>query len=134
MGGYTALHYILHDPTWTRFEPDWVNAAGLPLRLMTALSWHWEQLSILMLPVLYYRMTSLRGGRLRRWINRWDWRIPWALVGVGMHAGILVLMNVGPFSWISMAYYVTLWSGSEWDRALRRLYETTKTPRAAEQR
>ncbi len=134
MGGYTALHYVLHDPTWTRFEPSWVNAVELPLRFMTALSWHWEQLSILMLPVLYYRMTKLRGGRLRRWLNRWDLRVPWVLVGIGMHAGILVLMNVGPFSWISMSYYVTLWSGSEWDRALRRLFETTKAPRVAEQR
>lgn len=121
MGGYTALHYVMYDPTWTRFAPDWVNSVGPLLRIATAVTWHWEQLSILMLPVLYYRLTRYRSGRLREWLNRWDLRIPWAVVGIGMHAGILLLMNVGPFSWISMSYYVLLWSGSELERGVRRI-------------
>ncbi len=130
MGGYTALHYVLHDPTWTRFPPDWVAAAGPLLRVMTAVTWHWEQLSFLMLPLLYFRLTKHRAGRVRAWCNRWDWRVPWALIGVGMHVGILLLMNVGPFSWISMSYYVTLWSGGELDRLLTQVRSaaTTTTP------
>lgn len=121
MGGYTALHYVMYDPTWTRYAPTWVSTADPLLRVATAVSWHWEQLSILMLVVLYYRATRHRPGVLRAWLNRWDLRVPWALTGVGMHCGILLLMNVGPFSWISMSYYVLLWSGGELDRAFGRL-------------
>jgi hypothetical protein len=115
MGGYTALQFVLYDPTWTLWPPTWVAALSPLLRLATALSWHWEQSSLLLLVVLYARRTRARGGRWRAWLNRWDLRIPWALVGVTMHVGILCVLNVGPFSWISLSYYVTLWSGDELD-------------------
>jgi hypothetical protein len=115
MGGYTALEFVLYDPTWTLWPPTWVLALSPVLRLGTALSWHWEQSSLLLLLVLHARRTRAGGGRFRTWLNRWDLRIAWASVGVFMHVGILCLLNVGPFSWISLSYYVTLWSGNELD-------------------
>ncbi len=120
MGGYTALHYVLIDPTWTRFDSEWVPVVTPLLRVGTAVTWHWEQASIVMLLVLYFRAT--RGsGRVRRWLTRFDLRIAWAVVGVALHVGILALLNVGPFSWISLAYYVALWSGGELRRGAARL-------------
>jgi hypothetical protein len=35
-----------------------------------------------------------------------------------MHVGIFALMEVGPFSWISMSLYISLFSGDEWARVL----------------
>jgi hypothetical protein len=120
-GGYRALEYVLYDPTWARWVPSWVPALSPLLRVATALSWHWEQTAFLLLPILYFRRTSDRGGRFRNWFNRWDLRAAWAVTGVVMHLGILLVLNVGPFSWVSLSYYVTLWSGNELDIAWRRL-------------
>jgi hypothetical protein len=119
MGGYTALYYVLHDPTWLRFDAEtrWVPVPLL--RLGTAISWHWEQLTMLLLPVFYFRATPGRPGKLRALFNRWDLRLPWAAVGVALHLGILTLIDVGPFSFISLAYYVNLFAPDEVERAAR---------------
>ena len=70
--------------------------------------WWWEVLAPLLLVVYWARHTAARGGRVRRALNRFDLRIPWAAIGISLHLGILVLINVGPFSWISLAYYLCL--------------------------
>jgi hypothetical protein len=119
MGGYTALYYVLHDPTWLRFDAE---AHWLPvplLRLATAISWHWEQLTILLLPTFYFRATRGQPGKLRAAFNRWDLRLPWAVIGVALHLGIFALIDVGPFSFISLAYYVNLFTPGELERAAR---------------
>lgn len=125
MGGYTALHYVLSDPTWLRWDlgtAPWSVTAVL--RFATAVTWHWEQLSLLLLLHWYYRATDATSPRWLRWLFvRWDLRYPWALVGIVMHVGILVLLDVGPFSLVSLAYYVNLWSPTEWHR----VYTWTRT-------
>lgn len=116
-GGYTALYWVMQDPTWMRFDGAFAAWISPLLRVATALTWHWEQLSILLLLWFYYRTTREKGGRMRRWVLKRDWRIGWALVGLGLHIGILILMNVGPFSWVSLSFYVLLWRPSEWAQA-----------------
>jgi hypothetical protein len=125
-GGYTALEVVFHDPTWTRWPPTWVGTFAPLLKLGTALSWHWEQTAMLMPLVLYFRRTRERGGRLRSWLNRWDLRLAWVTVGVTMHLGVLVFLDVGPFSWVTLSYYFTLWTGSELDAAFRRYSPTPR--------
>ncbi len=113
MGGYTALYYVLHDPTWLRSE-QLARSVPLPLlRLGTAVTWHWEQLTCLLLLVFYFRATRERPGRLRAAFNRWDLRLPWACIGLSLHLGILMLIDVGPFSFVSLAYYVNLFTPEE---------------------
>lgn len=129
MGGYTALHYILNDPTWLRWDLGtlpWIW--GPLLRLATAVSWHWEQLSLLLLLHWYYRVSPLpkeardaKPGVLRWVFTRWDLRYPWALVGLVLHASILALFDVGPFSLVSLAFYVNLWAPREWHALYARL-------------
>jgi hypothetical protein len=53
-----------------------------------------------------------------------------AVFGVGMHLGIEALMNVGPFSFISMSYYLALLWPSEARAALDRLTRAV-SPKAA---
>lgn len=107
-GDYSALYWVFAEPTWRRFDMAW-TASVFPLtQLATAVTWWWEVLSPLMLVVYWARYTADRGGRVRRALNRFDLRKPWALVGIGLHLGILVLLNVGPFSPISLSYYLCL--------------------------
>lgn len=124
MGGYTALHYVLNDPTWLRWELGtlpWL--LGPVLRVSTAITWHWEQLSLLLLLHWFFRWRApdARPSWLSRVFVRWDLRYPWAAIGVALHAGILLLFDVGPFSLVSLAYYVNMWSPAEWQRFYRTL-------------
>jgi hypothetical protein len=107
-GDYSALYWVFQEPTWRRFDMDWTASVFPITQLGTAVTWWWEVLAPLMLVVYWARYTAERGGRVRRLLNRFDLRKPWAAVGVGLHLGILVLLNVGPFSPISLAYYLCL--------------------------
>jgi hypothetical protein len=114
LGGYSALYWVLQDPNWQRADWSALAAWLYPLtQLATALTWHWEQLAPLLLLVYYFRATRDRPGRLRALCNRRDLRLPFALVGVGLHVGIGCLMQLGPFSWIALAYYIALWHPAE---------------------
>jgi hypothetical protein len=122
-GGYTALYWITQDPTWMRFDGGFAAWLTPILRVGTAITWHWEQLSIALLLWYYARYTAERGGRLRGWVLRWDWRIGWTLVGFMLHMGILLLVNVGPFSWVTLSFYFLMWRPAElelgWQRFRR---------------
>lgn len=109
-GDLSALYWVFQEPTWRRFDMTWTASAwAYPLtQLGTAVTWWWEVLAPLLLVVYWARYTAARGGRVRRALNRFDLRRPWAAIGVALHLGILVLLNVGPFSWISLAYYLCL--------------------------
>lgn len=118
-GGYSALYWVLQDPTWRRFDTTWSAFVYPLLQVATAITWHWELAAPVLLLHYYARRTADRGGRLRALLARWDLRKPFALVGVPVHLGILVLLNVGPFSFISLAYYVLLLRPGELERVAR---------------
>ena len=107
-GDLSALYWVFQDPTWRRFDMAWIASVYPVTQLATAVTWWWEVLSPLLLLVYWFRYTAERGGRVRGVFNRFDLRKVWAAVGVGLHVGILVLLNVGPFSWISLSYYLCL--------------------------
>lgn len=133
-GGYQALYWVLQDPTWTRFDLSYLAAWATPLlRIGTALTWHWEQLSFLVLLWLYMRYTAARGGRIRSWILRRDWRVGWMAIGFLLHLNILILMNVGPFSWVSLSFYFLLFTPDELrgiGRWLRTRYQARRNTKA----
>ncbi len=121
-GSHAAIYWVLQDPTWNNFDLRLLAARTYWLtQLATLAAWLFEVTALGMLAVIYWRATAARAGRLRRLANRWDLRIPWAVVGIGMHIGILVLLNVGPFSWISLCYYLCLWTPDELERAWARM-------------
>jgi len=112
-GDFSALYYILQQPSWQRTDMRWV-ADWFPLtQVATALTWAWEVSSPLVLLTFWARADPARGGRLRGLLLRLDYRRPFALVGLAMHLSTLVLMNVGPFSAITLSYYLCLWSPDE---------------------
>lgn len=123
-GGFSALFTVFQDPTWRRFDLDWTATIYPVTQIATAVTWFFEVLAPLMLLVYYFRYTRDRPGglrRLRRLCNRRDLRVPYAFTGFMLHVGILVTMNVGPFSWVSLAYYICLWHPDEIAAAVARV-------------
>jgi hypothetical protein len=119
--GYSALYWFMQDPSWLRFDTRWVASVYPLTQVATALVWHFEVGAFLLLLVYHYRRTAERGGRLRALFNRRDLRLYFAAFGISMHIGIEILLNMGPFSWISMAYYLALWRPEEIEAAWRRM-------------
>ena len=112
----------------------WVARVYPLTQLGSAVTWVFETFSWLMLLVFYYRYTRDRPGRLRRAFNRWDLRIPFTVVGAGLHLGIFIAMDVGPFSFVSLAYYVCLWRPEELRTILVRYSSMRSTPSASRMR
>lgn len=107
-GDHSALYWVFQEPTWRRFDMAWTASVFWLTQIGSAVTWWWEVLTPLLLLVYWARHTADRGGRLRAMLNRFDLRKPWAAIGIGLHLSILALLNVGPFSPISLAYYLCL--------------------------
>jgi hypothetical protein len=124
-GGYSALYYIMMDVTWVRFDSlEFLRDQVFLTRMGTAVTWHWEHLAPILLFAGYFRRTRDEPGRIRRWFNRYDMRIPYVLVGFGVHAGIAVVTAVGPFSAVTLALYPSLFGPRELDDYAQRVRET----------
>jgi hypothetical protein len=113
-GEYSALYYILQEPTWQRWDMSWLAWVFPLTQVATALTWCWELSSPLLLLALWYRSTPERRGWLRTLFNAINFRRLYVLVGLGMHLGIWILMGVGPFSWITLSFYFCLYRPEEW--------------------
>ena len=87
-------------------------------QLATLATWCFEVGSPLVLLAYFFRKTRNGSGHLRGWMNRVDYRTCFAVFGVCMHLTIFVLMEVGPFTWISLTFYLVLWHPDEWRRVL----------------
>ena len=115
VGGYSALFYILQQPSWHRYDMQWM-APFYPLtQVMTALTWVWEVSA----PVVWFSYWFKRhpGGRVRAWIAAYRW--VFAGFGVFTHIGIWMLMEVGPFTWVTLTFYLCLVHPDEWRAAWR---------------
>lgn len=118
-GDYSALYFILQQPTWQRFDMRWVAHVYPLTQLGTAITWFWEITAPILLYVYWCRDTRTRGGRLRAWLLRHDARLLFAALGVALHLGIFALMEVGPFTWITLSYYLALVHPDEWRALIR---------------
>jgi hypothetical protein len=99
-GGWSALYYILQQPTWQRFDMAWTARVYPLTQIGTAVTHAFEvSAPIVLLAAWWLRKRS-----------RFDLRIPFVVVGLVLHLGILVLMEVGPFSLIVIAFYPCLFA------------------------
>jgi hypothetical protein len=113
-GDLSALYYILQQPSWQRWDMTWLAHVYPLTQAATLATWLFEVLAPLLLLALWYRRTKDRPGLCRRLVNWLDYRRCFVLAGAAMHAGILLLMNVEPFSWVTLSFYLCLFSGAEW--------------------
>ncbi len=127
-GDLGALYYILQQPAWMRRELPWLADVYSLTQLATLGTWLFEVGSPLLLLAYWCRATRQRSGRLRSLLNRLNFRTAFALAGVSLHAGIHVLMDIGPFSLITLAMYPALWHPDEWRARLRISSEPQQRP------
>jgi hypothetical protein len=102
-GDFSALYYILQQPNWQRYDLSFMSMQPLFVltQVGTATSWFWEWLTPLWFIAFFISRKPGRTG--------WT-RLVWAYAATGavFHIGILSTLNVGPFSFASMAFYVCL--------------------------
>ncbi|ACY18057.1 HTTM domain-containing protein [Haliangium ochraceum] len=108
-GNYSALYRVFQEPTWRRFDMSFTAWLFPVTQVATIVTWLFEAVLPLLLLYWYYaRHTRERPGRVRAWMVRRELRRWFVLIGIGLHIGILVTLDVGPFSWVSLAYYICL--------------------------
>ncbi|MCH9681349.1 MAG: HTTM domain-containing protein [Deltaproteobacteria bacterium] len=112
-GGFSALYYILQQPSWQHGDMTWLAHVYPVTQVGTAVTWIWELTWPLVLLALYVRSTAERGGRARRWFDRLRLRTVYAVIGLGIHLTIPLVMVVGPFSLVTLAYYPCLFRAEE---------------------
>jgi hypothetical protein len=86
--GFSALYYILESPRWARFEKPWLADVYPLMQFATAVTWIWEVTAPLLLIVR------------RRWF-----RNAFVAIGLAVHLGIFLFMDLGPFSFIVLSCY-----------------------------
>lgn len=104
-GEMSALYYIFQQPSWQRFDMSWLAPLYPLTQLATLLTWLWEVLSPAWLLATWATEHPDRVGRMGRLALRLHLREVFVALGVGMHLVLLVLLDVGPFSVISLAFY-----------------------------
>lgn len=123
-GDLAAVHYILQDPFWRRWDLDsWLPRTFWLTQLATAFTWLFEVFAPLLLVAIWFQATPGRAGRIRKWSNAIDYRMWFALTGCLLHAGLHLLMRIGPFSWIILSYYPALWPGTDLRRGIARYWK-----------
>lgn len=120
-GDFSALYYILQQPTWRRVDLSFLAWLFPLTQVATAVTWLWEWGAPVLLLAYFYRYTADRPGRLRAAFNRVDVRLWYAGLGVLFHVLVTIPMNIGPFSLISLSYYFCLFTPEELQRAAARL-------------
>lgn len=108
LGGYSALYIILQDPHIARIPFAWLEDVYPLTQASTATTHIWEISAPLMLVAYHLRATADRGGRLRAFVQRWKPHWWWIGVGVLLHLGIALTMNLGIFPWAMLVLY-PLW-------------------------
>lgn len=103
-GSYSALWFILHDPHYaSRDLHRWLVPLYPVTQLATIATIVFERSALLVPFVLAASGTPHRGPLLWRLFARaMPW---WLLVGVGLHVGIAITMNLGIFPWAMLALY-----------------------------
>jgi len=123
-GDFTALYYALLAPSWQRWDTSFIGhpAVFFGTQLGTAITWLWETLAPIWLLAFWFRATRDRPGRLRAAFNRVDLRSWWAAFGIALHCILWATMNLGPFSLVTMGFYLCLWHPDEYAALWRRVW------------
>ena len=112
-GDLSALYYILQQPSWHRYDMSWVAWIHPLTQLFTLTTWVFEVGSPVLIFAMWARATRASAGPLRRLSNRIDLRSWWLGVGVMMHLGIMLTMDVGSFSIACLSSYACFFHADE---------------------
>lgn len=125
LGGYSALFVILHDPHIARFEMAELLRRTMWLSRLATFTTKMFEITAPLVGVLYWlRWTHARGGRVRAWASRLRLRTVYVSVGVVLHLGIAVTMDLGIFPWAMLALYPAWFHPDELTELIGRIRRT----------
>lgn len=107
-GGLTAVYRSVLLPDWARWDMTWVAHVFPITQLATAITLFWE-VSFCWVGLWLWR----------RW--GWDPRPAYVVVGIMLHAVLEVSMDLGPFAWATLAFYLCLYDADEYRALARRV-------------
>lgn len=109
-GAMDALWYILQQPTWAKHNFEWLAPWFLMTQIATLGTWMFEVFSPLFLIWLFYSEPSRvdRVPTKLRFLMQLPVRPIFMFIGISMHVGIWLTMDVGPFSFAAISYYWTI--------------------------
>jgi len=125
-GEFSALYYILQQPSWQRVDMTWLASVYPLTQVGTAVTWLWELTWPVVGLALWFRTTADRSGRVRALFNRIPIRGAYVSIGLLMHISVTVMMVIGPFTWITLAYYPCLFRSDELSRVGQRIRRTLR--------
>jgi hypothetical protein len=128
-GPLDALWYIFQQPSWHRTSMLWLARAYPLTQIGTLVAWTFEQTAPLLLLAFWFRYTRARPGRVRAFFNRIDFRTWYLAVGVMLHAGIWVTLEVGPFAGGMFSLYACCFAPYEYRAFADRLRATSALQR-----
>ena len=113
-GDYRALYDTLLLPSWVRYDMVDVVPQLFPLLQVAAVvAWWWEALWFLVPLWAWWRRPSWQSHALGRFARAWDVRVPFVALGLITHGTLWVLMDLGPFSPMTFAFYLALWTADD---------------------
>lgn len=108
-GDLQALYYILRMPNFHYRDLDWLGFLEPLLQLSTLVTWLWEVCGgVFLIATWRSDHGSTRWRRVRTL---------WVALGLVMHLVLLVTMDLGPFGFTTLAFYVALYSPQELESA-----------------
>jgi hypothetical protein len=102
---FAALGNVLGDPHFARFEPGSFAVLYPLLQVGTFVTMAFELTSPLYLFWLWLELHPGRGGRFGNAARRFKFRWAWLAIGVSLHAGIALGMQIGLFPFGILALY-----------------------------
>jgi hypothetical protein len=119
--GFSAVGEVLGDPHFSRFFPGSLQFAYPLTQLGTALTMLFELSAPLALLWIWLDKRPGRGGRFGDAVRRLRIRWLWVGLGVCLHLGIALTMQLGVFPYAMLALYPALFAPQEITSALARL-------------
>lgn len=120
-GPLDALWYILQQSNWQRADMRWLAPYYGATQAMTLVIWIWEQSAPLLAIGVWANETRARPGVLRAIVNGVHLRGLYLAVGLAMHLGITVSMDIQQFFGATMALYACCLTPREWQAIGRRI-------------
>ena len=119
-GDYRALYHSFLLPSWQRFDLSAVAWIYPVTQIGTLAAWWWETTFVVVLLNMWARSLDSRRGPIR-WLASVDLRWPYIILGIVTHGTLFLTMNLGPFSAITLAYYLLLIRPEEWEAWAQRI-------------
>jgi hypothetical protein len=115
-----ALWYVVQQPIWSRWRAPFPDGFYPVAVLLAKGAWLFEFTAPILLLAVVLEASGSR-SRLARLFARLHIKQLYIISGLALHLGIEVLLDVGPFSFVSWSLYPCLVAPSTWTRWRARL-------------